>query len=95
MTLLATNVDTLPAGLSIARSFMAYSDKMHHVLQVSAQNETTGIKEIGMLTRIPENTVAKLIVKDANGTYDTIEVVSCEEVYPSAAIVSRVYFDNT
>lgn len=30
-----------------------------------------------------------------DGGYDTIEVVSCEEVYPSAAIVSRVYFDRT
>lgn len=32
---------------------------------------------------------------DDGGSYDTIDLVSCEEIYPASAIVSRVYFDNT
>lgn len=73
MNLVAMDMTNLPAALSIARSFMTYSDKMHHVLQVSAQAETSNIKEIGMLTEIRKDTVEKLIVKDASGTHDTID----------------------
>lgn len=76
----AENMDSLPSGLSIARSFNVYSDKMHHTLQVSAAIETANIAEIGMLTRIPQDTVAKLIVKDASGTSETIDGVDWSTV---------------
>ena len=32
---------------------------------------------------------------DDGGSYDTIDLISCEEVYPASAIISRAYFDNT
>lgn len=70
--LTSENIDSLPASLSIARSFTAYSDKLHHTLQVSAVKETANIAEIGMLTEISADTVAKLIVKD-----------KCEELHTS------------
>ena len=72
MKLVAADIETAPVGLSIARSYNVYSDKMHHTLQVSAQTETTGIAAVGILTSIPEETVEKLIVKDASGTHNTI-----------------------
>ena len=75
VNLVAADIDSLPSGLSIARSFMTYSDKMHHVLQVSAQTETANIKEVGILTNINADTVDKLIVKDTNGTHYTIDGV--------------------
>ena len=75
MKLHVADVSNFPSGLSIARSFNAYSDKLHHVIQVSAQSETTGIKAVGMLTKIDANTVAKILVKDKNGTHDTINGV--------------------
>ncbi len=73
--LTAENIDSLPASLSIARSFTAYSDKLHHTLQVSAMKKTENIAEIGMLTEIKADTVSKLIVKDANGTHNSLEDV--------------------
>ncbi len=78
--LISADIDNLPTGISIARSFMTYSDKMHHVLQVSATEKTENIKEIGMLTEIREETVAKLIVKDKNGTHDSINGVDWASV---------------
>ena len=75
INLIAADIDSLPSGLSIARSFMTYSDKMHHVLQVSAQTATANIAEVGILTTISRDTVSKLIVKDTNGTHNTIDGV--------------------
>jgi hypothetical protein len=46
---------------------------MHHVLQVAATKETSGIKEIGMLTEIDETRVAKLVCKDASGLHYSID----------------------
>ena len=66
---------SLPVGLSIARSFNAYSDKMHHVIQVSALTETNNIASVGMVTKLSADTVEKLIVKDKNGTHDSLEGV--------------------
>lgn len=73
--LISANVENLPASISIARTFDVYSDKMHHTLQVSAQLPQEDIAEIGMITKIAENTVEKLIVKDKNGLHDTLNGV--------------------
>jgi hypothetical protein len=42
LKLINVKVDNLPAGISIARTFDVYSDKMHHTLQVSAQVRQDG-----------------------------------------------------
>ena len=58
-----------PKDLTIQRSFVTYSNKLHHVLQVSAYEETDDIQAFGMLTQIDANTVEKLVVKDRNGLH--------------------------
>ncbi len=64
-----------PDALSVNRSFMVYSDKMHQVIQVAATESVSDIAEVGMLTEIDADTVAKLIVKDKNGTHETLDGV--------------------
>ncbi|MBO5279692.1 MAG: hypothetical protein J6B55_00575, partial [Clostridia bacterium] len=74
----ATLLNAAPTGvpsLSTARIFHTYSDKLHHVLQVAATEDTGNIATIGMRTAIPADTVAKLTVKDANGLHDTLDGV--------------------
>ena len=66
----------MPAELGLNRSFFVYSDKMHHYLQIATENvATTGIESIGMETKIAADTVAKLIVKDKNGTHSDLKDV--------------------
>ena len=60
------------------RNFHTYTDKMHQTIRLFALTEVKNIEEIGMITRIEESTVAKLVVKDANGTHDTLEGVDWE-----------------
>ncbi|MBQ8409331.1 MAG: hypothetical protein IJY39_10775 [Clostridia bacterium] len=73
MKLVKADVEGVPANISIARTFNVYSDKMHHVLQVSATKQQNDIAEIGMLTEIPASTVEKLIVKDKNGLHEDLD----------------------
>ena len=63
----------LDASLSIQRSFLSYSDKLHHLTQFSTLKTIEGIKQVGMETKIDANTVSKLVVKDANGLHETID----------------------
>ena len=58
-----------PENLLLCRSFLSYSDKLHHVIQVAASHETTGIAEVGMLTKIPVSKVTELVIKDKNGLH--------------------------
>ena len=62
-------------ALSVDRTFHTYSDKMNQVLHFVATKETTGIAALGMITEIPADKVAKLIVKDAKGLHETIDGV--------------------
>ena len=73
--LMVAETSDLPVGLSIARSFNAYSDKLHHVLQVSAVTATSNVKEIGMITKIDANKVTAVIVKDSKGSHSSINGV--------------------
>ncbi len=70
--------------LSIARSFFTYSDKMHHLAQIVAHSEVSGIEEIGLVTRIAADTVEKLVVKDKNDelhySLDTVDWDSAEYI---------------
>lgn len=64
-----------PQDLSLCRTFMVYSDKMHHDVQIAATATVKNIVEVGTLTVIDEDTVAKLIVKDASGLHENLEGV--------------------
>ena len=78
--LLAADFGNAPRDLSVRRSFNIYSDKMHQTIQVTATETTTDIAEIGMLTEIDADTVAKLVVKDSKGTHDTLDGVDWNTV---------------
>jgi len=71
MKLLAVDTDCVPAGISLARSFYVYSDKMHHRVQISAAVETGNIDEVGLLTEIAVDRVQKMVIKDKTGLHDS------------------------
>lgn len=75
VNLIEADFQDAPHTLSMNRSFNVYSDKMHHIIQIAATEKTTDIASVGMLTKIDAQTVAKLIVKDAKGTHDSLEGV--------------------
>ncbi len=59
----------------VERNLHVYSDKMNQVLHFVATKNTSGITALGMETKISEQTVEKLIVKDKNGTHSTVSNV--------------------
>ena len=73
----------ISSALSMQRSFLSYSDKLHHVAQFSTTEEITDIDSVGMTTKIDANTVNALIVKDASGyktSLDGVDWASAEYV---------------
>ena len=65
--------DKIPMALD--RTMHTYSDKLHQEIHVVAYEDTTNIAAIGVTTEISESTVAKLIVKDKNGTHTSLNGV--------------------
>ena len=63
----------LDTSLSIQRSFLTYSDKLHHLTQFSTSKDIDGIECVGMQTKIKADTVEAFVIKDASGLhYDTL-----------------------
>ena len=62
---LAKAVAEGPSTLYLDRTFHTYSDKLHQELHFMTTAKLTGIKEMGIVTKIEENTVDKIIVKDS------------------------------
>lgn len=71
----AVKVMTDAPSIVVDRNFHTYSDKMNQVLHFVASSETTGIKALGMSTKIAADTVEKIVVKDKNGLKYTLEGV--------------------
>lgn len=69
-----------PETLSIQRSFLTYSTKLHHLVQLSTTETVEGVASVDFVTRIAENKVAKLVVKDADGLKYTLEGVDWNTV---------------
>ena len=67
--------ESCPENLSLNRSFLTYSDKLHQIIQIAAGETTTGIAEVGMVTTLAADTVAKLTVKDKNGAHTSLDGV--------------------
>ena len=81
LKLYKTDNGNSPEDLTLQRSFVTYSDKMHHVIQVAAYKETEGIQVFGMQTKIDVDTVAKFVVKDRGGLhYDTLSGIAWNTV---------------
>ena len=71
----------VPENLSIVRSFLVYSDKMHSFIQFASKDEaTTDIARLGYETKIPKDTVSKVIAMDANGLHDSFDGVDWSSV---------------
>ena len=62
------------------RGLHAYSDKLHQELHFVTTGETDQLASYGMVTHIAADTVAKLIVKDAKGTHESLDGVDWASV---------------
>lgn len=82
--LIKGNDGGVPENLSIVRSFLVYSDKMHSFIQFASKDvATTDIASLGYETKIPKSTVSKVIVMDKDGlheNFDSIDWDSAEYV---------------
>ncbi|MBQ8409521.1 MAG: hypothetical protein IJY39_11740 [Clostridia bacterium] len=74
ITALSTNNNDAPS-IVMGRNLHVYSDKMHQVIRLIAEKDTTDIAEVGMITKIAASTVDKLIVKDKNGLHEKLDGV--------------------
>ena len=61
------------ADVYLARAVHVYSDKVHQTLQFAVKNELTDIAEVGMITKIDKNTVAKVVIKDKKGIHESFD----------------------
>ena len=57
------------------RNLHTYTDKLHQINRLIATEDVTGIKEIGMITKVAADTVDKLVVYDKNGIHDSLDGV--------------------
>ena len=80
LKLLQAEIDSVPFAVSMSRSFLVYSDKMHHYAQIAATEKTENVAAVGMLTRIASDSVAKIIVKDAKEIHDSLDGVDWTSV---------------
>ena len=60
-------------GILLDRNLHTYTDKLHQIIRLVATEDVTGIKEIGMITKISADTVDKLVVYDKNGIHDDLD----------------------
>lgn len=69
------NYDGAPETLTMQRSFHTYSNKLHHLVQLSTTETVSGVKSVQIVTKLDESRVASLIVKDAGGLKETLDGV--------------------
>ena len=66
----------VPQDLSIVRSFLMYSDKLHSFIQFASKGEaTTDIARLGYETKISKEAVSKVIAMDSKGLHESFENV--------------------
>ena len=65
--------DGTPQDLSLQRSFLVYSDKVHHIVQVSAAKTTENVEIVGVETKIPADKTDGVVIKDRHGLHYSIE----------------------
>lgn len=72
--------DGTPDTLFLNRSFHTYSNKLHHVIQIAASDDTEDIAAVGMLTQIDASKVEAVIIKDGRGLHEGIEKIAWNTV---------------
>lgn len=65
----------LVANMALDRDFIAYSDKINDVARFMAKRDVSGIAAMGTETKIPADTVQKLVVRDKNGIHTSLDGV--------------------
>lgn len=69
--LIKGNDGGVPENLSIVRSFMVYSDKLHSFVQFASKDVATNdIASLGFETKIPKANVSKVIAMDKGGLHE-------------------------
>ncbi len=63
--------DGAPA-LRLDRNLHTFADKANHIVRIIAEEDVSGILELGMVTKIAADTVSKLVVKDKNGLHNNL-----------------------
>lgn len=71
----AANISNDVVPVRVERGFHVYPDKLHQELHFVTTDDTKSFASYGMVTKIAENTVNKLIVKDAKGTHESLDGV--------------------
>ncbi len=64
-----------PETVALQRSFHTYSDKLHHLIQLSTETTIADVASVEMVTKINADTVNAIVVKDASGWKYTLEGV--------------------
>ena len=83
VTVFKASYNDAPMDLTLQRTFFTYSNKLHHMVQLSTKSTVADVASVDMVTKIDANTVDKLIVKDKNGlkyTLDGVDWASAEFV---------------
>ena len=75
-----TDMTNVPSSVSINRHFHVYSDKMHQEIQFATLAETSNVAEVGMITKLPTDTVEKIMIKDKNGEHTSLEGIDWANV---------------
>ena len=78
--LLKTDTSGQCPYLSLNRSFLVYSDKMHQVAQVAATQVTEGIAEVGFSVSLEKNRISGLVIKDKEGLHKSLDGVDQDSI---------------
>lgn len=75
--LAAVQVESTSAPLypRVCRIFGAYSDKLHHTVQISTYQDLEGVDSVGTVTNISAEKVSKILIKDKNGYHTSLDGV--------------------
>ena len=76
----AVDISSNAPYILLDRTWHTYSDKVHQELHFVAPAGQSGIDAVGMITEIPENKVAKLIVKAGGTTHSSLDGINWDTV---------------
>ena len=62
-------------AVKLDRTYHLYSDKVNEVIRLVASKDVSDLASFGSITTIAADTVDKLIIKDKNGTHDSLDGV--------------------
>ena len=65
--------DTSRPDALVDRAFSVYTDKINSIDRFVVTGKTEDVAAIGLLTNVPRDRVEKLIVKDKNGTHNSLD----------------------